>query len=484
MARDQLMSPATQAVAITHLIAVVFFIFFFCLVSPVRAQDTPIYNCNTQSPNGLCPDEGAAYAVTYEFVSQKFALLSAAAQQTNQKCFHTLLPGTQPTGAVIGWYTNKAYACEYPPRFASANYQMRFPADGLCFAKPPITLPSSSPNKSTFCQDNCEYVRISSSLAIPTARHCVPQDYTCPEGYTKTEDGICKPSPFCPPDKDRVGDTCIPKPPCDGGKLRGTTGVCGDGDGDGKPDTGDGSGNGEGDACPTGQIKAPDGTCIPDTNKPCPRGQSRNSSGTCVAGGGDDGNDDDHEASGGESCSTPPTCSGDAILCAQLRTQWRIDCNTRRTRTVSGGACGAAPICTGEKCDDIEHAMLIMSWRTACAVEFLAGRDEGGSNTDTGAQPAWTRVDDMPTVGDQGASETDTDIIREVDFSVGVIDQSGFLGGHASCPSMASGGSQFSGAFMGALANPPPFWCNFISMVYWVFVSLALIWAVIELTDK
>ncbi len=88
-------------------------------------------------------------------------------------------------------------------------------------------------------------------------------------------------------------------------------------------------------------------------------------------------------------------------MCGQARIQWRIDCNTRKNLTVTGGrGCGMdPPICTGEKCDALEYAQLLQQWRTACATEALRG--VGGTGT---GQPDWTKVTGMNQDGGQGES--------------------------------------------------------------------------------
>lgn len=129
-------------------------------------------------------------------------------------------------------------------------------------------------------------------------------------------------------------------------------------------------------ACPTGKIKAPDGSCI---DEQCPEGQVKASDGTCKKD--DDGDGEPNEGedtgkfSGGDDCKNPPQCSGDNILCGQARIQWRIDCNTRRASSVNGGnGCGMGdvPICAGEHCDPLEYSGLLQAWRTRCAIEGLA----------------------------------------------------------------------------------------------------------------
>ena len=173
----------------------------------------------------------------------------------------------------------------------------------------------------------------------------------------------------------------------------------------------DGTCSNEKNECPAGNVKAPSGECLPGEGQ-CAAGEARTTQGTCgrdtdgdgvpdvedpdIDGDGipndedpdqdGDGNDetpeekarDKGQASGGDSCVSPPTCSGDAIACMQVKLQWRIDCNTRKNRNISGGSCAAMPVCTGDKCDAIEYASLIQQWKAACALEKLALGDSGG----------------------------------------------------------------------------------------------------------
>lgn len=128
-----------------------------------------------------------------------------------------------------------------------------------------------------------------------------------------------------------------------------------------------------------GEARGKDGTCKRDDNNDGMPDEEEEE--------GDSDNKDGKKFSGGDGCDSPPTCSGDAIMCGQARIQWRIECNTRNDAKVGGGACGAGgvPICTGKNCNAVEYAQLVQQWRTACAVEKLAGNG-------TGEQPGWTKV--------------------------------------------------------------------------------------------
>lgn len=183
---------------------------------------------------------------------------------------------------------------------------------------------------------------------------CEPPDGKCPKGQQPNSLGQCAPEP-CP---------------------------------DGMAQQADGTCKKKDNECPAGQVRSPDGKCLPGDGQ-CASGEVRGPDGTCKKDTDGDGKPDpvDEESfSGGDDCSSPPACSGSPIMCGQARIQWRIDCNTRKNRNITGGLCSAMPICTGEKCDAMEYAGLLMQWRSACALEKLAGAPgNGGDNADVKA---------------------------------------------------------------------------------------------------
>jgi hypothetical protein len=147
------------------------------------------------------------------------------------------------------------------------------------------------------------------------------------------------------------------------------------------------------DECPAGNVKAPSGECLPGDGQ-CAAGEARRPNGTCGKDSDGDGeadeddedpeNDPEEEtASGGDSCDSPPSCSGGAIACMQVKIQWRIDCNTRKAANVSGGTCASIPVCTGKSCDALEYSQLLQQWKAACALEKIAaGGSSGGGDGD------------------------------------------------------------------------------------------------------
>lgn len=203
--------------------------------------------------------------------------------------------------------------------------------------------------------------------AIPTGNTCDPNidppppveppPPTCAAGQKRLPDGSCANQGDCPVGQHKVGVKCEPDGACPAGKIKGPDGSCVD------------------EECPEGQVKASDGTCKKDDD-----GDGEPNQG-----------EDTGKFSGGDDCGTPPLCSGDNILCGQARIQWRIDCNTRKNRTITGGACNAIPICTGEKCDALEYSQLLQQWRATCALEKLAS-DSGTPGT---GDPATAQIRDF-----------------------------------------------------------------------------------------
>lgn len=235
--------------------------------------------------------------------------------------------------------------------------------------------------------------------------------------------------------------------------------------------------------CPAGQVRSPDGKCLPGDGQ-CAKGEVRGADGTCKKDADDDGKPDEpgekESFSGGDDCSVPPSCSGSPILCGQARIQWRIDCNTRRNRNIAGGSCSAMPICTGDKCDAMEYAGLLMQWRTACAAEKMAGQ---GNNGGDGSQPEWTKVGGMNTDPGAGASPDDTKVLTTKQIGIGDLDQSG-IGGGGSCMGFVGGGGGggIASGLVQVMASPPAFFCNFIGQIKAVIILFASVTSVFILS--
>lgn len=451
-----------------RIISVVTALSLLIFAVPAFADQT----CFAGGAGGSCDDQGEATQAAIQRVRDLYLAADSAYRQTHVLCFEAPPPpATEQLGAIYAWANHKTYGCRVNRRGYGDFLTTRwYPIAQQCKNMQPP--PPSALTGGMYCYDGCEVLNVSPSRSAMTGSSC-DNPYTCRPGYTKNSDGICMPDKKCPPDTDKIDGKCVPKPPCEKGQSRGADGVCREDDDPNNPNNPNG--------CDAGKIKGPDGTCIPDTNQPCPTGQTRGTDGVCKPDGNDPGKDDDHEASGGDNCNTPPSCSGDAIMCLQLRVSWRIDCNTRKQRSINGGACNSIPSCTGEKCDAVEMSSLIMQWRTTCAVEELASKD---TNQGDGDQPGWTRVDGMDQEGGKGKGDHDDEILHGIDFDESKIDTGGWLNLGGTCPALGvAGGGRYSSAFVQHLANPDQFWCDFIRWVYWVNVTLAILWALISLTE-
>jgi len=257
----------------------------------------------------------------------------------------------------------------------------------------------------------------------------------CPEGQSKNAKGTCEPNA------------------CPEGMTLGQDGTC----------------KQEDNECPAGQVKSPSGGCLPGDGQ-CAKGEVRGKDGTCKRDGDGDGDPDDGEDdgtakenfAGGDDCSSPPSCSGSLIMCGQARIQWRIDCNTRKNRNISGGACAAMPVCTGEKCDAMEYSQLLMQWRSACASEKLLAKGDGTGS----GQPDWTKVSGD---GTGGAGADPAKPHRTVALGVGMLDSSGFLGGGGACPKF---GSVSLGKYGSVDLDQWNWICQFFAAVRMVFIAL------------
>lgn len=321
-----------------------------------------------------------------------------------------------PAGQTWNASTN---TCSPPP---CPTGQERHAITGVCIAtcasQPPQVISSSAmiPNGSVGCVgggNGCEVMYSANGDGTYTqtfiggaSSHCsvVPND--CSQngpGYVLNAGlGVCQPPVVeCAANevKDPITGVCTQG--CPPGMVTDAGGVC-------KPAA---------DDCPAGNIRSPSGECLPGEGQ-CATGEVRRENGTCgkdVNGDGladeddeDSENDPEEFFAGGDTCASPPSCSGGAIECGMARIQWRIDCNTRRTVNVTGGACSAMPVCVGENCKAMEYAQLLQQWRSACALEKMADAEagEGGNQdlidllTDPGSiQPDLGGTGDMPGGG-------------------------------------------------------------------------------------
>ncbi|HDS1567277.1 TPA: hypothetical protein QEL18_002707 [Stenotrophomonas maltophilia] len=240
--------------------------------------------------------------------------------------------------------------------------------------------------------------------------------------------GVCQPvEPECPPGKVKTGNACTDEKPCPDGMAL-VAGSCKKKD----------------EECPAGMIRSPLGNCIPGDGQ-CAQGEVRGADGTCKRDKDNDGQpdtDDPESFSGGDTCDSPPSCSGSPIMCGQARIQWRIDCNTRRNNNISGGHCSQSgmPTCTGEKCNAMEYTQLLMQWRSACAVEKLASKQDtpgqGGTNGDAngnGVADALEGRGGVTPIGD-GAADVASAKKWGIGLSTSNLDTSNMFGGGGTCP--------------------------------------------------
>lgn len=268
---------------------------------------------------------------------------------------------------------------------------------------------------------------------------------------------MCFPIENCsPPEvKDPETGLCIQPLVCPEGQVKDQFGIC-------KPSD---------NQCPAGQVKSPEGNCLPGDGQ-CATGEVRGKDGTCKKDSDNDGEpdegEDDGTFEGGESCNAPPMCSGDNILCGQARIQWRIDCNTRKNAEIAGGQCGNVPVCSGDGCKALDYAVLLTTWRTACALEGMKDGTPG-----EGGQPAWTRVDGMSQDGGAGQTEADLQGVQEQEWT-NQTDSSGWIGGSAIGIGPGGGGVLASG-FLSVLASPPAIWVEYIAWIKMILISLTAV---------
>ncbi|WP_217539237.1 hypothetical protein, partial [Stenotrophomonas sp. GbtcB23] len=279
---------------------------------------------------------------------------------------------------------------------------------------------------------------------------CEPDDGKCPDGSPTNSLGQCKPEP------------------CPAGKVQQADGTC----------------KNKENECPAGQIKSPDGKCLPGEGQ-CAKGEAKGKDGTCKKDADENGTPDEEESdpsepgepgetpaeefTGGDNCTQPPTCSGSPVMCGQARIQWRIDCNTRKNRTIAGGMCSTPPVCTGEKCDAMEYNSLLMQWRTACATEKLAA----ATGTGTGSNPDLVAIRNALT-GTGGTVDPGTSLPGSGAWQGGQgtdpiqPDTSGYGWGGGSCPAIPAID------VMGATIqfDPAPL-CNWLSLGSYFVMGLA-----------
>ncbi|MDO0858118.1 hypothetical protein NHH66_06260 [Xanthomonas campestris pv. campestris] len=243
--------------------------------------------------------------------------------------------------------------------------------------------------------------------------------------------GVCEPPPTeeCPEGQVPDGKGGCSTNKCPEGMLLQADGTC-------APKKND---------CPAGEIKSPSGSCLPGDGQ-CAAGEVRGPDGTCKKDGDGDGDPDEpgegdkSQFSGGDNCDSPPSCSGDAIMCGQARIQWRIDCNTRREVNITGGSCAAMPVCVGKNCKALEYSQLLMQWRAACALEKAANSSGGGTGNNADVKAIRDAITgngtaDIGADGKPADAFSDESGYGEDGYPTGELDTQGF-GYSRTCPTI------------------------------------------------
>ncbi|MEV5119892.1 hypothetical protein [Stenotrophomonas indicatrix] len=342
-----------------------------------------------------------------------------------------------------------------------------------CAPQPGKVTPFFPPSGSVRCIGGCEVTYRDNGDDTTTysnnGRYCAEKPDCAAQGKNMVWNamlGVCQPvQPECPDGKAKVGNACAEEKPCPDGMAL-VAGSC----------------KKEDNECPAGMIRSPLGSCIPGDGQ-CAAGEVRGPDGTCKKDQNNDGEPDpdgDKESfSGGDSCEQPPSCSGSPIMCGQARIQWRIDCNTRRNNNISGGHCSQSgmPTCTGEKCNAMEYAGLLMQWRSACAVEKLAaksGNETGTNNADKDGNGVPDALEGVGVVTGPGDGDADVSAAKKwgVGVSTSMIDTGNMFGG-GTCPQLPS----FS--IMGATISGAdfPYFCQFAVILRGLILIFAAYWA-------
>ncbi|MGE8219257.1 MAG: hypothetical protein ACN6OU_05810 [Stenotrophomonas acidaminiphila] len=388
---------------------------------------------------------------------------------------YTAWAGECPQGEV---WNGKAGQCQQP-----------------CTGRPSSTTPFLPVSGSTACYNGCTVVYAQNADETSTRSYtgamCGNEEFkkNCPSGsYYNGYMGVCEPvDKPCPPEQKKVDGQCVPDGKCPEGMIAvpGTTpGAIQQGSLYCQP------ANNE---CPPGNVKSPSGQCLPGDGQ-CAAGEAKGKDGTCKRDSDGDGTPDSEEgpddpnkdsASGGDSCNAPPSCSGNAISCIQVKIQWRIDCNTRKNRNITGGTCAAMPICTGDKCDAMEYSSLLQQWKAACALEKLAkngtgtpGDGEGCGAGDANCNGVADVLEGSGEASDPGDGTADVDGAKKwgIGVSAGMLDQGNIFGG-GSCPQPPSFqlmGETISGADF-------PHWCKAMAilrgliLVFGAFTALKIL---------
>lgn len=478
--------PSVTMIALFRAVCVIVIIFLVWIAGVDSAKSQSYPNCNALVPNAACQYEAQALAAVNAYLNN-YASNNPATVKNSRICYaHTpgqkrgmwLNNGIQCASGYYGYgvaNATRTYVATCPP--GQVPNEFSGVCQPSCDGRPNKTYNPSQIFRSgaVGCIDGCDALLHNNGDGTATARFLIntcsvlPSDTGCGSygggAYFNSHNLTCEPPPeSCSSGQTRNAATGTCEDSCPAGMVLGQDGAC-------APD---------GNECPAGQVKSPAGGCLPGEGQ-CASGETRGPDGTCKRDGDGDGEPDEGEVegtteekfSGGDDCNSPPSCSGSPIQCGQARIQWRIDCNTRKNRNISGGTCSTIPVCTGEKCDAMEYSSLLFQWRTACALEKLS---DSGSGTGDGDQPAWTKVTGMSQDPGEGAVSGDEPILRERSFSTSDINTSGVVGGGGSCPALNASGSGVLSAHVAASANDlGPAWCQWIAGLYTLFLLFGAI---------
>lgn len=426
------------------------------------------------------PDQGSAYAGCMSATQAYVAARNMPDRDGAVRCV------PEGTAAYRGEFQHRTTTTN-PYFWAQAGIHS-FPPGTACATRPSETTLFYPPSGAVACNNGCAYKYRETGDGETTVRS--PTGSVCAEkpdcaaldgnyvwnGYLN----VCQPVvPECPEGQKAHGSECVPDDSCpDGMALQ--NGVC----------------TQEEDTCPPGNIRSPEGACLPGEGQ-CAAGEARRENGTCGKDSDGDGeadeDDEDPEndpdkpsASGGDSCDSPPSCSGDVIACMQVKIQWRIDCNTRNKANISGGHCGAGgmPVCRGDGCKATEYAALIQQWKASCLLEKIAASDGGSAGGDSTAEYlANVRAAD---VADANA------VKNEGDGHEGVTEDSIFhtFSNEDFNPNLFGGSGGGSCSFSTQLeilgkpiTLPPSFW-TLANMIGWLIVASAYLWVAFQIGGK
>ncbi len=439
-----------------------------CLPSLSRAQSSRDPTCTSA---GIC-SQGEAYQACMAFEANAVAELNRNFDRTDASA----------SGCSV-WSSTSYRAYAVIRGKSDRTSYMHWALNKTCAATPSKTTRFLPVTGSTGCNLGCTVTYAQNidetSVVTPTGGVCTNDQLkkNCPSGsYWNGYMGVCEPvQKSCPDNQELKDGVCHPKNQCPDGmvSVQGSTpGAVQEGSLYCKPAETE---------CPAGNVKSPSGKCLPGDGQ-CAAGEANRENGTCGKDKDGDGkadeDDDDPDndpkkdsASGGDECDAPPSCSGNAIQCIQVKIQWRIDCNTRRQVNINGGTCEAVPICTGKACNAMEYAQLMQQWRATCALEKLAKKDgddkaDGSDANGNGVPDALEGTGDVADAGDGTA-----DVQGTKKFGIGVstslLSQENIFGG-GSCPQPPTFklmGQTISGSDF-------PYWCQAMAILR----SLILMW--------